>query len=187
MHLNEDNIELNTSANGHCVCAFQGECVGAEAVTNSQWSHRSLIVCLHNKSNVSREIIYTRTVLNKWIIHLLNSRIFFVPFLAQHFVCYLLALQNDSMTTRVCLFLQEEARISSQFHHCHWCIWCYLKTNEYKSVIGTLRCVQGEDLHPESLSRLQEQWLAPWLVLVIVPAVAKWPLKSCLKLVFAQV
>lgn len=39
--------------------------VEAEAATNSQWPHRSLIVCLHNKSNVSREIIYTGTVLNK--------------------------------------------------------------------------------------------------------------------------
>ena len=40
--------------------AFLGERVEAEAATNTQRAHCSLIVCLHNKSNVSREIIYTR-------------------------------------------------------------------------------------------------------------------------------
>lgn len=39
-------------------------CVGAEAAENTVAQH-SLIVWLHNKSNVSGGIIYTRSVLNK--------------------------------------------------------------------------------------------------------------------------
>lgn len=35
-----------------CVC-IAVQCVEADAATNTQWPQRSLIVCLHNKSNVS--------------------------------------------------------------------------------------------------------------------------------------
>lgn len=58
--------------------ALQGECVEAEAATNTLRLHRSLIVCLHYKSNMSRAIIYKRNLLNKWITTLLNSRFFLV-------------------------------------------------------------------------------------------------------------
>lgn len=103
---------MNLGCFNRCTCvyrrAFRGERVEAEAATNTQRPHRSLIVCLHNKSNVSREIIYTRTVLNKWITRLLNSRIFFMCValcwcLRVAFVCYLLALQYYCLTIHVCL------------------------------------------------------------------------------------
>lgn len=113
-------IELCTLANGHCqkchldepfgcynwcvclcVChsAFWGE-LEAEAAANTQRPLRSLIVCLHNKSNVSREIIYTRTVLNKWMPHLLNARAFFMLCFAICLRCSMIAWQHT------CLFFQ---------------------------------------------------------------------------------
>lgn len=124
-----------------CMCAHRNAfprwvCVEAEVATNTQRPHRSLIVCQHNKSYVSSEIIYTRTALNKWITGLLNSRFFSVrvgrPQVAS--VRYLLALQLYCMTILVCLFffllpsvtdIHEDLWISwlPPSALCHWCIW----------------------------------------------------------------
>ena len=177
-----------------CVCvyrkAFQGDCVEAEAATNTQRPHRSLIVCLHNKSNVSREIIYTRSVLNKWISSLLNSRISSPCALqlcdtaCRLRLCVICLL--FSMTMLVLPFFMHDSWYSGRNMNlmaswcflCHWWIWHCLNTSDRgrgKENIWTwtshqaplqLQCGHiwssgGRDLCPESCCSLQRA-PAPW-------------------------
>lgn len=109
-----------------CVTVLSWVELEAEAATNTQRPLRSLIVCLHNKSNVSREIIYTRTVLNKWIPHLLNARAFFMLCFVICLHCSMIAWQHTCLFSKCGSNINEEAGIS-WFPHilCHWCIWCY--------------------------------------------------------------
>lgn len=127
MAIVKDVTEMNLGDMGsnRCVCvsvycnAFQGECVEAEAATNTQRPHRSLIVYLHNKSNVSREIIYTRTVLNKSLV--CWTLVFFLVCVAVRWclritsVCYLLAFQRDSV--------HDDPRVSFFFFFFHVWLW----------------------------------------------------------------
>lgn len=53
---------------GAVVRVCLSECVRAKAVPSPQRLRCCLIVCLRNKSEVSGEIIYTRTPSSKWII-----------------------------------------------------------------------------------------------------------------------
>lgn len=88
----------------------------AEAATNTQRPHCSLIVCQHDKSNVSRGIIYMRTVINKLITRLLNFRIFLVRLalclcLCIAFVCYFAcsaARLHDNMHVVTLIFMRKQ-------------------------------------------------------------------------------